>query len=248
MQPTGDRGAGFRSPRRLIYGFASSGINGRLIFGLMIITLGAVFTLDNLGLVDGGQVLRWWPAALVVYGLARLTGFGCRINVTAGLLFTLAGGWMLLHNLHYIRWDIWDLWPALLVVIGGSMVAGALRRRSAAVNADDAASTINSFAMMAGVDHKVTARDFRGGQVTAIMAGHDIDLRSAQLADGTAIIELRVCWGGVDFRVPEDWKVSCQALPLMGGVEDHSKPPAGEVKGHLILKGLVVMGGVEIKN
>jgi hypothetical protein len=34
----------------------------------------------------------------------------------------------------------------------------------------------------------------------------------------------------------------------MGGVEDMTRAPAGEARGHLILKGLVLMGGVEVKN
>jgi hypothetical protein len=80
------------------------------------------------------------------------------------------------------------------------------------------------------------------------MGGHDLDLRPARIASGPAVIDLFVWWGGVDIRVPQDWKVSCEALPIMAGIEDQTRPPAGEAKGHLILKGLVVMGGVEVKN
>ena len=80
------------------------------------------------------------------------------------------------------------------------------------------------------------------------MGGHDIDLRGAGIAGDAAVIDLFVIWGGVEIKVPPDWKVSCEALPIMGGVDDRSKAPAGEARGHLVLKGLIVMGGVEIKN
>ena len=37
---------------------------GRLLFGLVMVSLGTLWTLDNLGIADAGQVLRWWPALL----------------------------------------------------------------------------------------------------------------------------------------------------------------------------------------
>jgi hypothetical protein len=42
--------------------------------------------------------------------------------------------------------------------------------------------------------------------------------------------------------------VTVEALPLMAGIEDATRAPAGETRGHLVVKGLVLMGGVEIKN
>src|SRR5258706_177342 len=103
-------------------------ITARVIFGLTVITLGVLFTLDNLGLVDSGEVLRWWPAVLIAYGVARLAGIGGPMNLSAGLLFTVGGSWMLLHNLGLISVGIGQLWPLLLVMVGVAMVAGGMRR------------------------------------------------------------------------------------------------------------------------
>ena len=49
-------------------------------------------------------------------------------------------------------------------------------------------------------------------------------------------------------KVPADWKVTNEALPIMGGVDDKTRAPEGEVRGHLVLKGPIIMGGVEVKN
>jgi len=223
-------------------------IGARVAFGVVVIALGVLFTLDNLGLANAGQILRWWPALLVAWGLMRLTGFCCGRRVVVGALLTVAGTWMLLNEFGYLRQSVWDLWPIALIVLGASLLGGGLGRRVWVRPGTDPSSTLNAFALWSGADRKVTSADFRGGQVIAIMGGHDIDLRSAGLADGTAVIELLVVWGGVDLRVPENWRVSCEAIPIMAGVEDLSKPPAGEARGHLILRGLVVMGGVEVKN
>ena len=236
------------SRRHRVIGFRARGPAAQLIFGIVVVTLGVLFTLDNMGVVRAGEILRWWPAALVLYGLARLTGFCCRTNMTAGAVFTVVGGWLLLHNLHLLRYGLWDLWPLVLVAVGGSMVARSLARGRGAVPGADPASTISAFAMWSGTQRKVVSQSFRGGDVTAVMGGHEIDLRAAKTAPEGAVIDLVVWWGGVVLRVPEDWAVSCEAVPLMAGIDDHSRPPSAEAKGHLILKGVVVMGGVEVKN
>jgi hypothetical protein len=221
-------------------------LTGRLVMGLAVIGLGVIFTLDQLGIVNAGDILRWWSLGLIAYGVGRLTGLWCRPNVGVGLLFTAGGLWILLRDLHVINYSLWEMWPIAMIVLGISLVTRATGRRRG--ESDELASKINAFALMSGTHRRVGARDFQGGEVTAVMGGHDIDLRGAQIPGGTATIDLFIMWGGVDFRVPEDWRVSCEALPLMGGVEDRSRPPAGEPKGHLVLKGLVLMGGVEIKN
>src|SRR6266849_5067399 len=96
----------------------------RLIIGLTVIALGVLFTLDNLGIVSARDELRWWPVALIAYGLTRLVGIGCRRGLLAGSVFTIAGVWVLLNNFHVIDRSFWDLWPILLVIWGIAIVNG----------------------------------------------------------------------------------------------------------------------------
>ena len=247
-----------RKPRRLVVGWRvgpDGRMNGpgffgpgRLTFGLIVIALGVLFMLDNLGLASARDILRWWPVLLVLYGLARITGWRCRAHLASGVLFTIIGTWMLLHVFHLVRLGVWDLWPVVLILLGASMVTGTLQRSRAPVSGDETSASLNAFALWSGLTRKVVAQDFRGGDVTAIMGGHEIDLRPARMAEGQAIIDLFVWWGGVELRVPEDWRVSVEALPIMGAVVDESRAPLGEVRGVLVLRGLIVMGGVEVKN
>ena len=51
-------------------------------------------------------------------------------------------------------------------------------------------------------------------------------------------------------RVPENWSLVCDVLPLLGAVEDKTRPApesSAQTK-RLVLRGTVVMGGVELKN
>jgi cell wall-active antibiotic response 4TMS protein YvqF len=47
-----------------------------LVLGLLLIALGVLWTLGNLGYLDALSVLRvWWPLSLVVWGAAELVAF-----------------------------------------------------------------------------------------------------------------------------------------------------------------------------
>lgn len=227
-------------------------LTGRIVFGLVVIALGVLFTLDNLGVLEAGEILRWWPALLLAYGISRLAGRHGRQRPVAGIVFTLLGALLLLRVAGFPVPDPWTLWPVLLVAAGLSMVVGASRRTRGAggpvpPGADDD-STFSTFVMWSGIERKVGSPDFRGGDATAIMGGAEIDLRNAKMPGGRAVVDLMVLWGGVELFVPTDWKVTVEALPLLAGVEDATRAPAGETRGHLVVKGLVLMGGVEIKN
>jgi len=219
----------------------------RLVFGLVIVTFGVIFLLDEMGILNASTVLRYWPVVPLGYGLMRLTGLWCRQHLVSGAIFTMIGSWFLLRALDVLPFGLHDFWPILLIGVGASLVMGGLGRVRGG-GAAQSASTLNAFAFWSGIDRKVAATDFQGGDVTAIMGGHEIDLRPARMAGDTAVIDLFVLMGGVDMRVPEDWAVTCEAIPVMGGVEDRTRPPAGEIKGRLILRGFIMMGGVEVKN
>ena len=88
---------------------------------------------------------------------------------------------------------------------------------------------------------------FRGGELTAFMGGCDIDLRQAAI-HGEAVIDVFAMWGGIDIRVPDDWRVIGRVTPIMGGFEDKTRPPRGAAAHTLVIRGFVLMGGVEVKN
>lgn len=104
---------------------------GRLFLGLTVIALGVLFTLDNLGLANAHEVFRWWPVMPLAYGLALLTGLLGRRTWLSGSVFTVIGGWMLLHNFGIVDRGVWDLWPILLVIWGIAIVSGGGRLRGA---------------------------------------------------------------------------------------------------------------------
>lgn len=109
----------------------------------------------------------------------------------------------------------------------------------------EAESRVTLFALMSGVKRKF-AGIFRGAQLTAIMGGIELDLRGARVED-VAVIDALAFWGGIEIFVPEDWSVVNQGHALMGGFDDSTRHPNPGEPPRLIVRGLALMGGVEIK-
>jgi predicted membrane protein len=230
-------------------GTASRGPTAQVVFGLMIVVLGVLFTLDNLDLIRAGDYLRYWPAGLVAVGLLKLyhalrDGHGW----FGGAIFIAVGSWMLLNGVLYFRVHIRELLPLTLVALGGYMVwrgFGGQRRG----RASDGHSSFSALAIMGGVARRSSSQAFQGADLTAVMGGCEIDLRQASIPQGTeAVIDIFAFWGGIDIKVPEDWTVVTRAMPLMGGVEDKTRAPQQAIGKRLVIRGIVVMGGVAVKN
>jgi predicted membrane protein len=223
-------------------------MTGRLLMGVAVIALGVLFTLDNMGVVAVGPLLRWWPAPILLYGLARLFGVFCRPNFMAGMILTLVGAWLLLNTLDMVSLDFFGFWSIILIAVGISIVSSALRdTRARSAPGASASSSFSAFAFMSGTDRVISSQEFRGGDIVAIMGGHKIDMRPARLAGGAATIDLLVWWGGVELFVPDDWEVANEGVALMGAIEDSGSPSMTAPRERLVLRGLVLMGGVEVK-
>jgi predicted membrane protein len=218
----------------------------QLFAGFIVAAVGVLLTLDNLDVIDADHYLRFWPAGLVALGLLKLWHSRDGGSAFSGFLFTVVGTWLLLEYSAVIRLSFWDMWPTLLVFFGGFLVWRGLtgpRRRATA----DTNSLVSAMAVLGGVARGNNSSAFRGGELTAVMGGCELDLRQAAI-DGEAVIDVFALWGGIEIRVPEDWTVVSHVSPVLGGVDDKTRPPQGASRHRLILRGFVVMAGVEIKN
>jgi predicted membrane protein len=220
----------------------------RLLAGLGILTLGILWTLDNLDIIESERVTEWWPVILIAVGVVRLLDpIKSRF---ASALFIIIGTVLLLDNLDIADVDLGDLFPLGIAAIGAKLVWDALRRTSNTVvlAGTDPTATVSAFALWAGVKRQNTSAEFRGGDATAIMGGVEYDLRDAKIRDGEqAVIDAFAMWGAIEITVPENWRVVTKVMPLMGAVEDktRSNSTTGPV---LVIQGTVIMGGIDVKN
>ena len=100
--PSSSNSAGFR-------------ITPQLIVGLLVIFVGVVFTLDELGIAPAINYLRFWPTALIAIGVVKMLQARDGGGAFAGLLFTLVGAWLQAEELNIIHIRLWQIWPLALV-------------------------------------------------------------------------------------------------------------------------------------
>ena len=219
----------------------------RLFLGLVIISLGVLALLDNLGILHIQSAWRFWPLFLVAVGLSRLLRpAGCPGRWT-GFIVLLLGLWFLATNLGVMPYRVRDFWPVIIVLVGARLAWGGFRQRALDMPSSESTPRLSAFALLGGTEHKSNSPDFRGGDVTAIMGGAKLDLRQAGMKSGEAVIDIFAMWGGVEIIVPRDWTVIVQGTPILAAYEDKTnQAQAGGPR--LVIRGILLMAGCEIKN
>lgn len=215
---------------------------GRLFFGGLIVALGVLVLLDNAGTLDAGDIIGdWWPVAVILAGLISLAANPSRWAMPA--LIVLIGVALLLGTL-----DILDLGavlvPAIIIVVGLFIIFG----RGIGSRTDDTGDSIQSFNAFSGSELASNSNRFRGGSISAVFGGAEVDLRNATLAPD-AQLDVFAAFGAVEIRVPDGWQVSVKGLPLFGGIENATakeKLPPGSP--FLPVNATALFGGVEIKH
>ncbi|HEU5162480.1 MAG TPA: DUF5668 domain-containing protein [Thermoanaerobaculia bacterium] len=216
----------------------------RMVTGLLVLGVGVVFLLDQMGVEEAEDLFEWWPVAFLALGLAALLNR----SYLGALIWFAAGTILLLPRLGFPEVEIGEalaIWPLLISVGGIALVRQALRPLPKTVFGEDAA-IFRAGAFMSGNAHSIGSRDFAGGEAVAFMGGCEIDLRGAELRRDEAIIDVLAFWGGIGIKVPESWTVENHVMPVLGGLDD--KTSGGDGKKRLILRGSAIMGGVEVSN
>ena len=234
-------------------------IHPRLIVGLLIMLLGALFLLDNLDIMDVDDVFRFWPLFFVAIGATMAVQPSGTANRGFGVFLVIAGLWVLLYDFDIIPVSFWDIWPVFLIGAGAWLIWRGIGEQASPRRPGDVApgrpssgpkvtstDRVSAFAFMSGIERANNSKDFRGADLTAIMGGVDLDLRDATI--GTEpVIDAFAFWGGIEIKVPNDCVVINKVMPLLGGLEDDTRPVEGSTR-ELLVRGSAIMGGMKVTN
>ena len=220
---------------------------GRLLVGVVVVTLGVLFLLDSGGALDAGDAIdRWWPLVIVAAGVITLAQRPR--SVLRGTILTAVGGVLLLFSTDVLTEDAWSyIWPAAIILAGLVIVARWTGRIPAGVSEDD---VVRSTAVFGGTKLLSHTQQFRGAWLTAIFGGITLDLRDARPIPDGATVNATAAFGGVEILVPKGWRITVRSTPIFGGVEDktdHTTAPAANAP-TLQVDAVTIFGGVGIKH
>lgn len=228
----------------------------RALIGLIFIALGAallvsIFNISIFGFYLPHLVFSW-PLILILLGIILMVSDK---NRSTGIILLGVGTFFLAKDYFNLDWAFMMkiLIPGVLVLIGISMLVprSPLRRSRFHGSVEDKANVVDDVNVFSGGDKFITADAFRGGQVTCIFGGSELNFRNATLAPGENILDVTCIFGGCSLLVPEDWTIKVEATAVFGGFSDErsKRNPhlVSDPNKVLTIKGVVIFGGGEIK-
>lgn len=214
---------------------------GQLLTGLLLLALGTGWLLDGLNIINFGDFAStYWPVAIILVGLVSFIG-NVR-NWLTSLIIVVVGVLLQLRELNVFDFNIWSLiWPVVLIFVALSI----LFRRSWDKPKDDSEDAINATAIFSGQSIRSTSNKFKGGAITAVFGGVELDLRDAKI-DGKAEMNVFTAFGGAEIKVPEGWTVQVTGLPLFGGWEVKTKKSTDKHAPVLKINATCAFGGFAV--
>lgn len=212
----------------------------RTYLGLLLVVIGTIFLLDNLGYtLEIPDYLFSWPAIFVAIGIVNaLSGKG-RVALT---FFGLA----IIFYLHYFDViDLSEMWPLILILVGLTVIFKKIPTKKEVLGSTE--DQFDETAIFGGIEKKFISQNLNGGTITSIFGGCEVDLRGSQAQEG-AVIEIFCMFGGVELFLPRDWKVVIDTTAIFGGFSDDRRSMDQDFTATVYIKGLVLFGGGEIKN
>ncbi len=217
---------------------------GGSIVGLILIILGALWVLNNTEIITF-RFSNWWPLILIAVGLINLFE-NRRVNNPFAWILIALGVIFLLTTHDYFQWsEIWKFWPVILIIIGISILFGRGGTKITGSSSDD---MFDGTAIFWGLEKKIADKAFKGGSITAIFGGAEIDLRSAELDKDGAVLDITAIFGGVEIWIPESWVIETHTTGIFGGAENKCKNQEQKAGQRAVINATAIFGGVEIKN
>jgi predicted membrane protein len=230
------------------------GIGGRTLGGIVIVAIGTLLLARQLDVPLPYWLFRW-EMILIAVGIFAGVSSGFR---KASWLWPVAiGGIFLLDDLYPDLIEATYLWPLIIIIVGLVMIFRPRRDKSKASlwgNATDETVTtdqpLDLSAIFGGIKKNFITKDFKGGRITSVFGGTEINLSQADI-QGSVVLDITNIFGGTSLIIPSHWTLQSQGLlTILGGLDDNRQivgvqPDPEKV---LIIKGSCILGGIEIKS
>lgn len=230
---------------------------GRIFIGAILILVGGLFLLRNFNFInfDFAHVLFSFPSILIFVGMLSALNSSKK---WFGIVLIAVGSTMHLSHYYDIDFSAFIL-PIILIGLGFMILVKHNRPKpimpdlsSHGLGLDEEVrdDKLEVISIFGGSSKFFISEAFKGGNITSIFGGNEINLSGCKLAEGENIIDVVAIFGGTTIYIPKEWNVIVDVFPIFGGFGTKGKrDPMMVVEKDRVLriKGIVVFGGGEIK-
>ena len=96
-------------------------------------------------------------------------------------------------------------------------------------------------------DHKTTVTTPDTVINKTVTVGGSMKLSLSEAIADSATLNVSVILGGLELRVPREWRIQSDVTPILGGVDGRSVNTAKPGVPTLVITGDVILGGIDIK-
>jgi predicted membrane protein len=242
--------------------------DGRRTTAIILLAIAAYVVLANSGLLDMlgiGSLIGWAfrsifnliPAAILGLGILWLIRAKEGSKPAIAWFVTFFGAVLLTSQFDLFGLSFGDMFLPMTLVVIAFIVLNPRQLLPRFINTrsdelGEGNEPIQLLAFMGGSELEYTTQSLVGGEVVAVMGGYKLDFTQADMEGDSMQLNLYCIMGGCEIIVPPNWEVEKRgAVCIMGGFSNKTRCLAEELelpRKTLIIKGLALMGGGEVRN
>jgi len=218
-----------------------------MILGIIILIIGILVLINVLNPDFAIDYSLVWPSALILLCLYSVYK-NRRLDTTPGIGLFL--GILILG----VNLGIWDssayklIFPGILIVLGITIIVSSIRfKNNRKLKKEITKNGILTYTgILAGIEEKVTQKEFKGANIYSVFGGVDLDLRNIELKEDITINAYSI-FGGTTLLVPSNYNIKVNSSAILGGNENKSNNKENSKQKTIYINCLSVFGGCEIK-
>lgn len=224
---------------------------GRIWLGVALIAIGILIFLNNFQFTIFSFDLFSWPIILLVIGIIILLN---ERDSFFGLLLVIVGGAGIASDMLDIsfKYVFIEYWPFLLILLGLYTVFLAFNKnpKDKLESIELNGNPLDIFSIFSDRAKLVKSDNFSGGKITSIFGELNVDLKDCTITSDKIEIDVLTLFGATKILMPKDWEIINKTTTIFGGFDyQRGKSVQDSIPEDkiVILKGLVLFGGGEIK-
>ncbi|MGF1635984.1 MAG: LiaF domain-containing protein [Cyclobacteriaceae bacterium] len=231
--------------------------NKNILLGIILVVIGLLWFASNANMIHGlyfHNIFRWYYIVFIIGIFSLLTSR----NLTSGIIM-IAVALIFIVPKHFGYALDWSLvFPGILIFAGLAIL---FRRSLFSTRHSNSYNhyvdpeeidldKIDETFIFSGGDKIISSSNFKGGDVTCIFGGSEIDLTQAELSQGKSVLEIVAIFGGLTLIIPPQWNIKVEVQAIFGGFSDERAPvnDLTDQSRTLVIRGFVLFGGGDVKS